>query len=145
MRAGKIEQAGPPDEIFDRPETEFVAQFLGDPTMNLFHGEIIRDGSVVVQGKRLLGSDPERSARSVTVGIRPGDLRLVPAEGDIAIDVEVESIEFAGAVSIVHARSGPWRLSALIAERMNPGEHRTFFLARDKVHFFDASTGKRIT
>jgi sulfate transport system ATP-binding protein len=48
MNHGKIEQDGPPDEVYDRPATPFVLQFLGD--VNVFHGRLgsaaARDGEV---------------------------------------------------------------------------------------------------
>ena len=47
MNQGRIEQDGPPDEVYDRPATPFVLQFLGD--VNLFHGRL---GSRRRQGRR---------------------------------------------------------------------------------------------
>src|SRR6202011_2895674 len=41
MNAGKVEQIGTPSDIYDRPGTRFVADFIGDT--NLFRGEVIRD------------------------------------------------------------------------------------------------------
>jgi sulfate transport system ATP-binding protein len=43
MNHGRIEQDGPPDEVYDRPATPFVLQFLGD--VNLFHGRVERAGA----------------------------------------------------------------------------------------------------
>ena len=42
MNAGKVEQIGAPSDIYDRPSTRFVADFIGDT--NLFRGEVVRDG-----------------------------------------------------------------------------------------------------
>ena len=45
LRKGRIEQIGTPKEIFNRPSTDFVARFIGDPPTNLFDGEVVqRDG-----------------------------------------------------------------------------------------------------
>ncbi|MGH7247141.1 MAG: ABC transporter ATP-binding protein [Pseudomonadota bacterium] len=44
MKDGRIEQLGPPEDIFNHPETEFVAAFLGDPAMNLFDAQGSADG-----------------------------------------------------------------------------------------------------
>jgi putative spermidine/putrescine transport system ATP-binding protein len=61
MRAGKLEQVAAPDELYDRPATGFVAEFVG--TMNRLPGSLGSDG------------------RSVTVLVRPENLTVAPAEG----------------------------------------------------------------
>ncbi|MEL6701566.1 MAG: ABC transporter ATP-binding protein, partial [Pseudomonadota bacterium] len=40
MRAGKIQQLGSPDDIYNRPQTKYVAEFIGSPTMNFFEGRV---------------------------------------------------------------------------------------------------------
>jgi multiple sugar transport system ATP-binding protein len=40
MREGKIQQLSSPDEIYNRPLTKYVAEFIGSPSMNFFEGEI---------------------------------------------------------------------------------------------------------
>ena len=69
MNAGRIEQIGTPSEIYNRPRTRFVADFIGE--INLFEGEW-RDGAFVSNGKRAAGAGrgavrraaPSRSAPS---------------------------------------------------------------------------------
>jgi spermidine/putrescine transport system ATP-binding protein len=91
MRLGRIEQIGPPESVYESPETEFVAGFLG--ASNLLTGEvkewsrdlatILLEGGVAIRVPvdRLNGSD-----RNVQVGVRPEKIRLeadgaVPGEG----------------------------------------------------------------
>jgi ABC-type sugar transport system ATPase subunit len=51
MRAGKVEQVGTPQEIFDLPQSEFVAAFVGNPPMNFFSAERApQSGSLIVEG-----------------------------------------------------------------------------------------------
>lgn len=45
MNAGRAEQVGTPQEVYDDPETMFVANFIGSPPMNLVHGRVSADGS----------------------------------------------------------------------------------------------------
>jgi len=68
MNQGRIEQDGPPDEVYDHPATPFVLQFLGD--VNLFHGRFDRAGA---------------AAGEVSY-VRPHELQVVgaPEEGTIA-------------------------------------------------------------
>jgi sulfate transport system ATP-binding protein len=61
MNQGRIEQDGPPDEVYDRPATPFVLQFLGD--VNVFHGRLGASA----------GRDGEISF------VRPHELDVVPA------------------------------------------------------------------
>ena len=72
MSAGRLEQIGTPDEIYDRPATRFVATFVGSPPMNVFDGSWA-DGLLRGQGFSL-PAPPGAAA----VGVRPEHLRLVP-------------------------------------------------------------------
>jgi sulfate transport system ATP-binding protein len=69
MNHGRIEQDGPPDEVYDHPATPFVLQFLGD--VNLFHGRFDRGGA----------QDSDVSY------VRPHELQILaaPQEGSIAV------------------------------------------------------------
>jgi sulfate transport system ATP-binding protein len=72
MNLGRIEQDGPPDEVYDRPATPFVLQFLGD--VNLFHGRF--------------GHAPGGSTDPADVSyVRPHELEIVAhaAEGTLAV------------------------------------------------------------
>ena len=86
MRAGRIEQLGNPEELYERPKTAFVAGFLG--VSNLLEGEVAgQDGSLVIvrlpDGTLLRApSDGVAASGAVRVGVRPEKLRVDPgAEG----------------------------------------------------------------
>ena len=92
MRAGRIEQLGPPEELYERPRTGFVAGFLG--VSNLLDAEVAgRDGDLV--GLRLADGtflrapgDSLNGESKVRLGVRPEKLRVTAlgegagAEGD---------------------------------------------------------------
>ena len=74
MNLGKIEQDGTPDEVYDRPATPFVLQFLGD--VNLFHGRF--------------GHAPGGNVDPSEVSyVRPHELEIVatPSEGTLAVSL----------------------------------------------------------
>jgi len=75
MNDGRVTQVGTPQAVYRRPTSEFVASFLGDPSMNIFD---IDDASPVVA--RLNAAVP---ATTVRVGIRPEDAYLVSADGPV--------------------------------------------------------------
>jgi putative spermidine/putrescine transport system ATP-binding protein len=79
MRAGKLEQVAAPDELYDRPATAFVAEFVG--TMNRLPGELGAGGTTVT----VLGSTVPVQAGGPTSGpvavlVRPENLTVAPAE-----------------------------------------------------------------
>jgi len=88
MRAGRIEQLGNPEDLYERPRTPFVAGFLG--VSNLLEGEVVgRDGDLVSirlsDGSVLRAPDDGSGATgAVRIGVRPEKLR-VGAEGTAQI------------------------------------------------------------
>jgi spermidine/putrescine transport system ATP-binding protein len=87
MRAGRAEQIGPPEEVYEKPQTQFVAAFLG--ASNLLEGELKEqtDGTSTVL---LAGGDvvhlpndraPFRVGESVLVGVRPEKI-TIRSDGD---------------------------------------------------------------
>src|ERR1700722_2849122 len=80
MRAGKLEQVAAPDELYDRPATAFVAEFVG--TMNRLPGSLNGDGTAVtVLGDTVPVQPGGPSSGSVMVLVRPENLTVAPAEG----------------------------------------------------------------
>ncbi len=77
MNGGRVEQVGAPEEIYDRPETTFVASFVGSVT--LLRGRVTEAGALALDsgGKIDLGSPLDGPGTTVNVALRPEDLRLV--------------------------------------------------------------------
>jgi lactose/L-arabinose transport system ATP-binding protein len=100
LRAGRVEQVGAPLELYHNPDNRFVAGFIGSPAMNFITATVADAGSLSVPG--LAGSVatsvnlPAKGA-TVTVGLRPQHLRLVPGTSH-----RVELTEALGGVSFVH-------------------------------------------
>jgi spermidine/putrescine transport system ATP-binding protein len=81
MNHGKLEQVGAPEELYERPQTRFVASFLG--TSNLLRATTIEGGSVRLPGGTVIAVPGAGAASdaAVDVGIRPEKLRIV-RDGD---------------------------------------------------------------
>jgi putative spermidine/putrescine transport system ATP-binding protein len=88
MEKGRIAQAGTPEEIYHRPATAFVADFIG--TMNRLSGEVV-DGHLVVSSGRV----PLGTLEAREIMFRPEDVRLVGA-GDHHLEATVISSFFLG-------------------------------------------------
>lgn len=109
LRAGKIEQVGTPDELYQWPANRFVAGFIGSPQMNFIDvsvedvGEnqvllrLPQGGDLVIFGA--LG-ESVRAGDALSLGVRPDD--LVPTEGDTGILAVVDFVERMGGQSLVH-------------------------------------------
>ena len=124
-----IAQVGTPLELYETPENEFVAQFIGSPAMNLMSGEITGTGEVtevrVDAGSGTIRANiPTQAAdqgRRVNVGVRPED--LVPTEGDTyAYAGKVAISEKLGEVTQLYFETEAPGQSAVIGKL--PGIHR---------------------
>ncbi|MFS2051435.1 ABC transporter ATP-binding protein [Variovorax sp. Varisp41] len=99
LKDGLIEQVGTPLELYDRPANQFVAQFIGMPSMNMVAASAIPSFSAATGGR--LPSDG-------FLGVRPEGLRVHPKAGAPVSDVQgrVELIEALGADTLIHVDVG---------------------------------------
>ncbi len=100
MRAGRIVQSGPPQELYYRPADLFAASFFS--RVNEIRG-VVRDGHVDSPLGRLCAPDQKEGAR-VVVSFRPEAVSLSHARGDAAdgLTVEVQDTHFLGTGWVVH-------------------------------------------
>jgi ABC-type sugar transport system ATPase subunit len=144
MREGRVEQVGAPEEVFDCPQTEFVAAFVGNPPMNFFLAEATPGKTLTVEGIDFKIEPRDVLPARIKVGIRPRDLSMEAGEGRVPIEVAVESVEFSGTTYIVYARLGTIPIRTELSRPVEAGAHLTLFLDTARLHFFDLSTGRRI-
>ena len=91
LAGGGIAQVGSPLELYERPENEFVAQFIGSPSMNLLPGKIVGTGEQTTvelsNGGKALSNIPSEDGdmgKDVNIGVRPEDFVAAdPADGFI--------------------------------------------------------------
>ena len=153
MREGRIEQLAPPEEVFERSATEYVAGFIGMSNRfelrrregSWFHGD------VALEGGAQLALPP-----SVTARARPEDLRLVPPDAGVPSDVlsfpgTVVDSEFGGLSMNVVVAVGESRLHSRLEAGERGGWSRTLqagqpvlgYLRIGDVAFYDEA-GARI-
>ena len=135
MNCGRVEQIGTPVEIYDRPLTRFVADFIGDT--NIFRGERITTdaGPGLAVGRGLVLTLPARAPGTgvLSVALRPEKIRLSPGEaGAVATGSRargvVESTNFlGGAVLYRIALDGGHRV---LAQQPNAGAGEVFVPGR---------------
>jgi len=129
LRDGAIEQVGTPLELYDHPANTFVAQFIGQPQMN------------VVDSAKLPASAGLVGPEGGFIGVRPEHV-AVKAPGHGALPAKVELIESLGLDTLIYADIG--NDVQLIARQntrthLKPGDAVTLDIAPAVVHRFDAS------
>jgi putative spermidine/putrescine transport system ATP-binding protein len=112
MSAGRLEQVGTPREIFDRPQSEFVASFIGAGTF--FEGQVAEPGLAVVEGLKTLRFVGEAQVGStVKLMIRPHRLVLADSAGQPnSFTGTVEHIVYRGQILTLNIRCGGRLLQA---------------------------------
>ncbi|MBK4723133.1 ABC transporter ATP-binding protein [Azospirillum sp. YIM DDC1] len=106
LRDGRIEQVGTPSEMYDAPQSRFVADFIGQT--NLLAADVAQPGSVAIPELGVTYRENAFTARpgSWYASIRPEKLQRRPAEGpDIAVTVTVQEAVFLGDVIEYSART----------------------------------------
>ena len=148
MNGGRAEQVGTPQEVYDDPETMFVAGFIGSPPMNLVRGVVSADGaSMEHDGFKLHLPEPvpQLAGRDVVLGVRPEEVTVVE-QGGLG-NFRCETVEALGADHLIHGKllgqmvvfrepNGKWLPEAGVDAGMT-------FEAK-AVHWFDPATTKRI-
>jgi multiple sugar transport system ATP-binding protein len=157
MHQGRLQQVGPPNEVYERPVNRFVASFVGTPAINFIDGrisvgghglEFVSDGLVFPIGDHVSGAD-FHAGRSVVAGIRPEDVMIggeVLGHGVGGGDAEVLVVEPLGHETLVVLRVGTSQVVARAPARsdVRPGQRLPFSINPQRVHLFDSATGDRI-
>ncbi|WP_280153380.1 sulfate ABC transporter ATP-binding protein [Piscinibacter sp. XHJ-5] len=135
MNHGRIEQDGPPDEVYDHPATPFVLQFLGD--VNLFHGRVDRAGGssgdvsyvrpheLEILGRAEDGAIAATLAQALTVGPNTR-LEFKRVDDGSYVDVELPRADYLALRESLGLRAGatvhlrPRRVTTFSAEQFDP-------------------------
>ncbi|MGV8832644.1 MAG: ABC transporter ATP-binding protein [Devosia sp.] len=100
LRAGVIEQAGAPLELYNNPKNLFVAGFIGSPKMNFLTASADGAKLKVAGGSLTL----DRSVAGATMlGVRPEHITLTEGSGTKLADVRVDLVENLGGQTVVYA------------------------------------------
>jgi multiple sugar transport system ATP-binding protein len=159
LNGGEIQQIDTPMKVYERPANLFVAGFIGSPAMNFLRGRLShQDGahldlgfSRVDLGEAHGSMLAAREGTELVAGLRPEDLHLA-ANGEASargprLTALIELIEPVGNETFITARL--LRNLELVL-RMPPrsvpqiGEQVTLTFAPDRLHLFDANTGRRL-
>ena len=147
MHDGVVEQIGSPLDLYDRPDNQFVAGFIGSPAMNFLKGKVAVNGSAAFEGPNgirlpLKAAPANSDGKPVVYGVRPEHFTIA----DDGADAEIIVVEPTGSETQVYAKLGGEQVVAVFRERhqFNPGDKVKLKPDPSLVHLFDESTGKRL-
>lgn len=147
MNRGSVEQFGTPQDIYDKPATMFVADFIGSPPMNFlrFEGRIEAGGDRVRLGEADLAvpRQVEVAAGRLVFGIRP---EHVTFDDDAAYRGRIEAVEYLGTTQIVTLSSpnGTIRARTAASRSARVGDAVGLRFAASCVTLFDEGSGRAL-
>jgi len=145
MNEGKLQQLDTPDAVYNRPHNQFVASFIGTPSMNFIKGTIAEQGNMVRFTSPIAAIDLPRdkaakaNGRAVVAGVRPEDVTI----GSGAFKGEVTVVEPTGYETMVFVNLGGQELVARVPADNPVKAQSTVSLGfrTDRMHLFDGETG----
>ncbi|OKO80933.1 sugar ABC transporter ATP-binding protein [Bradyrhizobium sp. NAS80.1] len=143
MNGGHVEQAGEPLELYDRPQSLFVAAFIGSPPMNFFKGAADEGRLRLESGEEFTLPETRVPVTGrVTLGIRPEHLTL----RETGWPAKVSVVEPTGSETQIMARMKGEVVRVLVSGRTNlrPGDEISLGVDADHLHVFDTESGKRL-
>ena len=157
MKGGVIQQIGSPAEIYNRPANLFVADFMGNPAMNLIPAKAIRNGEGTKieiarkDGAPVVLTDAKNHdlPEDVIVGVRPED--IAEPDSRLAHDAQqaecmVDIVEPAGADTFVTMHLGGKQVTARLHAETSakPGQMQKLAFDLGKVSYFAPGSGQRL-
>ena len=147
MNAGRIEQVGSPEVLYDAPANLFVAGFIGSPGMNFLDGTVGDSGELQLEhGPALPVPVRVHPGQRVTLGVRPEHVRLAAAGERASFEVRVVSVEPTGVDTHIVCDAAGTSLTVSVRERVRPppGSMLPIAFELDKLHCFDPASGRTL-
>ncbi|SFP59432.1 multiple sugar transport system ATP-binding protein [Variovorax sp. OK605] len=143
LKAGVVQQFGTPEEVYKSPANQFVAGFIGSPTMNFF--DVQAEAGNVRMDDGTLFAMPARCAGvtgPAVLGVRPEHMRVLPADAP-GLRVQVSVVEPLGSDTLVYFdRGGKRHVSRVAPElQVRPKDTITLAFDMDKSHLFGTTDG----
>ena len=146
MKEGVIQQLDSPDIIYHYPANLFVADFIGNPKMNLLEGKVVGSSGMVEIGGVRIQVPTYGKTGDVVVGLRPEDITLAASEGDGAHAFTAYSVLPAGADTTIVATRGDVGITIRVTGISHIKTDETIWLKFDpqKINLFDKESGSLI-
>jgi multiple sugar transport system ATP-binding protein len=150
LDGGELQQIGEPLECYHRPVNQFVAGFIGSPSMNFL--SVRQDGSTLEHETfdYEIGSETADAlvdaSRNLTMGIRPEHISITSGDQGNAIPTTVKVTEPMGEITYVYFEIGEETYTASIdgERRIESGQEIHVVFPEEKIHIFDGQSGEAV-
>ena len=138
---GIVEQVGTPKDIYSKPNTKFVAEFIGSPQMNLFNCKI-ENGNAKI-GDVHINLENSINIQDASIGVRPDDIQV---NQNGKFETKANLVEYLGSDMIIYSSIGSQDFSCKLSSKIDvkAGDNFKFDILSPSVHIFDNTTNKRV-
>ncbi len=155
LNEGKLQQVGTPHDVYHNPINQFVASFIGSPTMNFIQTSLIEKNGFYLEfdglkypipnqiAKRLVN----RSSDNIVLGIRPEQVEITPEERAGSYKTTISVIEYLGAETLVTCDVSPNRSILIVTKGSYPGNMGdTAYISfqPNQIFLFDGTTKQNL-
>jgi multiple sugar transport system ATP-binding protein len=149
LQSGTVQQVGTPEQVYESPANQFVAGFMGSPTMNFFPLELQGETCLLTHDRSAMPLDAEVRGRlqnaggKAILGVRPEHFVVANGATD-AIPVAVNLVEPLGSDTLIHFELAGTPAIARVAPdlRAKIGDTLRLRPQSGKIHLFDAANGQ---
>ncbi len=146
MKEGVIQQMGTPDQVYHYPANLFVADFIGNPKVNLMPGWVSGKNTVDI-GKINIPVKTFNKTGDVVIGVRPEDINIKTAPENGAVEFNAYSVMPSGAETTIIARLGDTELTIREMGVSKIQMDQTIWLSfnEDSINLYDKASGNLIS
>ncbi|MEC7099274.1 MAG: ABC transporter ATP-binding protein, partial [Pseudomonadota bacterium] len=137
MNEGNIEQFGTPDDIYNDPKNVFVAEFIGNPKMNIIKikkEDIVNKNTLNLFNNKIYFENSNFN-NDLYIGIRPEDISF-ENKSEIAVEVTIDLIENLGSEKIIYAHLNGTEIRIKNIKNIKE-KNITIYLPKNKLYLFD--------
>tara|TARA_A100001234_G_scaffold136436_1_gene119835 strand:- start:72 stop:614 length:543 start_codon:yes stop_codon:yes gene_type:complete len=137
MNKGNIEQFDTPEDIYTEPKNIFVAEFIGNPKMNIFKinsNDIIDNNAFNLFGKKIVFENLNIK-NDFYIGIRPEDISL-ENRSEITFEITLDLIENLGSEKILYSHVNGTEIRIKSSKNIKD-KNITIYLPKNKIYLFD--------
>ena len=141
INKGIVEQVGTPKDIYSKPNTKFVAEFIGSPQMNIFNCKI--NNGIAKIDNHSFNLNKSLNVEDASIGIRPDDMQISDSG---SITCKANLVEYLGSDMIIYSSIGNQEFSCKLSSKIDvkAGDEFKFDIDPSLIHVFDNSSGNRL-